>query len=363
MLQLIESTAVAVPGLVRASEPVKQNAEMTFTAIQRTPQNPALIYRFMNQVKAYLALADSIPRPYPFPPTADQQYAELRENLQRMQQHFEAILQVQNLEHRQRESDPNDFKHYAEADSKLLPPAKFPASSFWAIPSRKTGAQRILRRSRFHQSRHRQPDHSPDAARFLQDVVALHPKVVVILAGSGDIADGLAPNQIEDNLAMLGDLARAYGFKAAFASILPVSDYHKDADPRNEVTKTRPLATIQALNRWLQNHCQSEGLVYIDYYSAMVDQSGQMQSDLSDDGLHPNAKVIASCRPSPSKPSEELPPELIRNHRTSKKNASAFSAISLSGRHSCLQPPFRRLCSAVSSSRIQTNAEVIQKSY
>jgi len=291
MLQLIESTAVAVPGLVRASEPVKQNAEMTFTAIQRTPQNPALIYRFMNQVKAYLALADSIPRPYPFPPTADRQYAELRESLQRMQQHFEAILQIQNLDIRQRDSDPNDLKHYADADSKLLPPGKIPRVVFlgdsitenWRLNEYFVGRDFINRGIGTQTTLQM-------LARFLQDVVALHPKVVVILAGSGDIADGLAPNQIEDNLAMLGDLARAYGFKAAFASILPVSDYHKDADPRNEVTKTRPLATIQALNRWLQNHCQSEGLVYIDYYSAMVDQSGQMQSDLSDDGLHPNAK-------------------------------------------------------------------------
>src|ERR1019366_5316386 len=79
MLQLMESTAVAVPRLIRASEPVKQNAEMTFTAMQRTPRNPALTYQFMNQIKAYLALSDSIPRPYPFPATADQQYAELRE--------------------------------------------------------------------------------------------------------------------------------------------------------------------------------------------------------------------------------------------------------------------------------------------
>src|SRR5579863_9208280 len=126
MLQLIESTAVAVPGLVRASEPVKQNAEMTFTGMQRAPLNPALIYQFMNQVKAYLALADSIPRPYPFPPTADQQYSELRESLQRMQQHFEAVLQVQNLDTQKRDTDPNDLKRYAEADSKLPPPAKLP---------------------------------------------------------------------------------------------------------------------------------------------------------------------------------------------------------------------------------------------
>jgi lysophospholipase L1-like esterase len=282
MLQLIESTAVAVPGLVRASEPVQQNAEMTFAAIQRAPRNPALIYQFINQVKAYLALADSIPRPYPFPPTADQQYAELRESLQRMQQHFEAILQIQNLETHTRDTDPNDLKHYADADSKLLPPGKLPRVVFlgdsitenWRLNeyfvgrdfiNRGIGSQTTLQM----------------LARFLQDVVALHPRVVVILAGSGDIAEGIQASQIEDNLAMMGDLAKVYGFKAAFASILPVG---------NEAAKTRPTAAIQAVNRWLQNHCQSEGLVYIDYYSAMVDQSGQMQADLSDDGLHPNAK-------------------------------------------------------------------------
>src|ERR1035438_6766641 len=67
MLQLMESTAVAVPGLIRASQPVKQNAEETLTAIERAPRNPALMYRFINQIKAYLALSDSFPRPYPFP--------------------------------------------------------------------------------------------------------------------------------------------------------------------------------------------------------------------------------------------------------------------------------------------------------
>jgi len=96
MLQLIESTAVAVPGLVRASEPVKQNAEMTFATMERNP-NPALLYQFINQVKAYLALSESIPRPYPFPETADRQFAELHADLERIQQHFEAVLQVKQV--------------------------------------------------------------------------------------------------------------------------------------------------------------------------------------------------------------------------------------------------------------------------
>jgi lysophospholipase L1-like esterase len=207
-----------------------------------------------------------------------------------MQQHFEAILQVQNLNSQKRETDPNDLKHYADANSKLLAPGKLPRVVFlgdsiteaWRLNeyfvgrdflNRGIGAQTIQM-----------------IARFPEDVVALHPRAVVILAGSNDIANGLPASQIEDNLTTLGDLAKAHGFKPAFASILPVSDYHKDADPRNEVTRTRLPAAIQLVNRWIQSHCQSEGLVYIDYYSAMVDQAGQMQVDLSDDGLHPNAK-------------------------------------------------------------------------
>ena len=122
MLQLIESTAVAVPGLVRASEPVKQNAEMTFAGMQRAPLNPALIYQFMNQVKAYLALADSIPRPYPFPPLADQQVAELRESLQRMQQHFEAILQIQTLDSRNRDNRPESTEALRRGQCEALAP-------------------------------------------------------------------------------------------------------------------------------------------------------------------------------------------------------------------------------------------------
>jgi lysophospholipase L1-like esterase len=291
MLQLMESTATAVPGLIRASEPVKQNAELTFTAMQRTPQNPALTYQFMNQIKAYLALSESIPRPYPFPPAADQQYSELREDLQRMQQHFEAILQVQNLVEQKVDTDPNNLKRYADADSKMLPATSVPRVVFlgdsitegWRLNEYFTGRD-FVNRGIGDQTTLQM------LARFRQDVASLNPKVVVILGGSNDIAAGVSFNQIEDNLTMIGELAKVHGIKAVFASILPVSDYHKDADPRYERTKNRPPSTIQAINQWMQGHCQSEGQVYMDYYSAMIDSAGRMQADLSDDGLHPNAK-------------------------------------------------------------------------
>lgn len=79
MTQLMESTAVPVPGLIQASQPIKQRADTALAAMQKEPANPVLVLDFMDQVKAYLAVADSIPRPEAFPPTADRQYAELHE--------------------------------------------------------------------------------------------------------------------------------------------------------------------------------------------------------------------------------------------------------------------------------------------
>jgi lysophospholipase L1-like esterase len=279
MLQLIESTAVAVPGLIRASEPLRQNAGVTLAEMQRMPDNAGLTYQFMNQVKAYLALSDSIPRPDPFPATADQQYSELRDSLQRMQQRLEALLQMQRPGAAKREVDPNDLKRYAEADSKMLPPTKLPRVVFlgdsitdsWRLNEYFTGRDFVNRGIAGQTSLQM-------LARFRQDVVSLNPKAVVILAGTNDIAAGIALHQIEDNLTSMGELAKAHGIKPVFASVLPARD------------QARPAAAIQMLNRWLQTYCQNSGFVYMDYYAAMADQMGQMKADLSDDGLQPNSK-------------------------------------------------------------------------
>jgi lysophospholipase L1-like esterase len=291
MVQLIESTAVAVPGLSHASEPVKQNAEMTVAAMERAPQNAALTFQFMNEVKAYLALSDSFSRPFPFPAAADQQYAELREDLQRIQLHFEAILEAKNVVEQKQDVDPNGLKRYADANSKLLPPGATPRVVFlgdsiteaWRLNEYFPGRDFVNRGIGGQTT-------SQMLARFHQDVLALNPKLVVILGGTNDLGTGIAVNQIEDNLTTMGDLARAHGIKVVFASILPVSDYHKDVDPLFEMTRNHPPAKIQEINRWIQTLCLNGGFVWMDYYSALVDPMGQMKADLSDDGLHPNAK-------------------------------------------------------------------------
>jgi lysophospholipase L1-like esterase len=114
--------------------------------------------------------------------------------------------------------------------------------------------------------------------RFRQDVIELHPKVVVILAGTNDIAGNTGPMRLEDieaNYASLAELSRAHGIK---------------------VFAQRSPEKILELNGWLKNYCAAAGFLYLDYFRALVDDKALMKKELADDGLHPNAagyKVMA----------------------------------------------------------------------
>lgn len=136
--------------------------------------------------------------------------------------------------------------------------------------------------------------------RFRPDVIALRPKVVVILAGTNDIAGntGLTTLEaIEDNLASMSELARADGIRVVLSSLLPVSDYEKrDGKPIIQ-TARRPPAEIRALNEWMRNYAAARGETYLDYFSAMADDKGFLKEELSEDGLHPNAKGYAVMAP------------------------------------------------------------------
>jgi len=124
--------------------------------------------------------------------------------------------------------------------------------------------------------------------RFRQDVIDLHPTVLVVLAGTNDIAGvtGRTRNEdIEANYASMAELARVHHIRVVFASLLPVYNYTAES---KESYALRPRERILALNAWLKEYCAKNGLVYLDYFSALVDQKAMMQRDLSDDGLHPN---------------------------------------------------------------------------
>jgi lysophospholipase L1-like esterase len=132
--------------------------------------------------------------------------------------------------------------------------------------------------------------------RFRQDVIDLHPKVVVILAGTNDIAGNTGPmrlEEIEANYASMADIARANNVRAVFSSVLPVHNYTPQSQ---NLFAGRPPEKILQLNRWLKNYCETNACVYLDYFSAMVDDKGLLKRDLADDGLHPNAagyKIMA----------------------------------------------------------------------
>jgi lysophospholipase L1-like esterase len=123
--------------------------------------------------------------------------------------------------------------------------------------------------------------------RFRQDVIDLHPKVLVVLAGTNDIAGviGRTRNEdIESNYASMAELARAHHIRVVFASVLPVHNYTREAE---EGFALRPRERILGLNRWLREYCNKNGLVYLDYFSALVDERGMLKRELADDGLHP----------------------------------------------------------------------------
>lgn len=130
--------------------------------------------------------------------------------------------------------------------------------------------------------------------RFRPDVIALHPKVVVILAGTNDLAGNTGPmtlQAIEDNLMSMFDLAHANGIRVVFASLLPISDYEKNKDGQQIIrSKQRPPEQILALNAWMKTYAKEHGGVYLDYFSAMADDKGFLKEELSEDGLHPNRK-------------------------------------------------------------------------
>ena len=190
--QLMESTAVAVPGLVQASAPLRQLASATVTSMRAAPQDLALQYRFVRQVSAYLALSETFPRPGPFSATADQQFSELRDGLQRLHLRFEMALDGLNRAAQARDADPSNLARYADADSKLPPAGAAPRvvfmgdsiTDFWRLNEYFTGRD-FVNRGISGQTTLQM------LGRFMQDVVALKPKVVLILAGTNDIARGI----------------------------------------------------------------------------------------------------------------------------------------------------------------------------
>jgi lysophospholipase L1-like esterase len=120
--------------------------------------------------------------------------------------------------------------------------------------------------------------------RFRQDVIALKPAVVVILAGTNDIAGNTGPSTLEmivDNISSMAELARANGIKVIICSVLPAFDYPWKPG-------MRPDEKIPALNKMLKKYADENGFAWLDFFSAMVDERNGLKKELTYDGVHPN---------------------------------------------------------------------------
>ena len=288
--QLMEAGGVAVADLARAAAPVIENVRQACGQLQRAPNSGQPTYALMMNLRAYLTLADAVPKPFPFPDAARQQFAELRDTSNRLDTHFRAMLDEKDKQ--LRDPDPDGLARYAEANRKLgTPKPGKPRVVF--LGDSITGEWRLNEYFTDHDFVNRGIENQTTAqmvGRMKANVIDLHAEAVVIEGGAFDLGRDVPLLAIEDNYTVLADLAAANKIKVIFASVTPVNDYHADSNPAYERTKTRPLAYIKALNEWLERLCTQRRYGYLNFYAALADAQGQLGQDLSDDGLQPNSK-------------------------------------------------------------------------
>lgn len=120
--------------------------------------------------------------------------------------------------------------------------------------------------------------------RFRQDVINLKPQIVIILAGTNDIAGNTGPMTLEmimDNIISMTELAKANGIKVILSSVIPAYDYPWSPG-------LNPNFKIPSLNKMIKEYCDSNEIIYLDYFSAMTDEVNGLIKDYTYDGVHPN---------------------------------------------------------------------------
>jgi lysophospholipase L1-like esterase len=120
--------------------------------------------------------------------------------------------------------------------------------------------------------------------RFRPDVINLKPAIVVILAGINDIAGNTGPStleMIEDNLASMAELAKARGIAVVISSVLPAFDFPWRPG-------MQPAEKVVQLNDWIKKYAESNGCIYLDYFTPMSDERHGLKTELTYDGVHPN---------------------------------------------------------------------------
>lgn len=201
-------------------------------------------------------------------------------------EHFDHVLLV----------DFGNLAHFHQADLQLGPPAPgvtrvvFMGDSItegWNLEKSFPGKPYINRGISGQTS-------SQMVLRFRQDVINLHPKVVVILAGTNDLAQNTGPAtlpQIEGNLMSMAQLAQANHIRVVLCSVLPSVHYWWHPQLPN------PAHRIVELNQWIKAYTARSHIPYVNYYAAMKDPAGGLPHNLSLDGVHPSPAGYAVMAP------------------------------------------------------------------
>lgn len=288
-LQLMEAGGIFMPDLTRASQPLIENSRQTLESLKFLGfRNPQLHYRWLATVRAYLLLADTLPKPVPFPEESRRQFAELRDVVIQTEVYFQS--QLQQLQSDLRDPDRDNVRRYADDNLKL--------------PAPQAGNPRVVFLGDSITDGWRLNEYFPNKdflnrgisgqitgqmlGRFLNDVVSVRPAAVVILAGTNDIGRGVDIVTIESNLTAICDLADYYKVKVILSSVLPVHDYNVAINPAYERSKQRSPQVIRALNEWILNFSQKRSYAYLNYFQPLMDTRTMLTKEYSDDGLHPN---------------------------------------------------------------------------
>ena len=126
--------------------------------------------------------------------------------------------------------------------------------------------------------------------RFQEDVINLHPKIVVICCGTNDIAQNngyISLEHILMNIKSMCELARANKIKPIVCSALPAKGFkwRPELKPANDIIR---------LNEMIKAYANENKIPYVDYHSALKDEENGLPRKYSKDGVHPNAQGYAA---------------------------------------------------------------------
>ena len=267
LAQLMDAGGVAIPDLRRAAAPIVENIKQACSQLQQRPSAGQASYAVLTNLRAFLDIADAVPKPYPLPDVARDQLREVRDAATRFDAHFRALLDQKDAD--LRAPDRDNALHYSE-QNRLVPPPKPNNRRVVFLGDSITAQWRFNQYFPEEDYLNRGIDAQLTGqllTRMRSDVLDLKPAVVVIQGGVFDLARDVPLGLIADNVQLIADIAAANNIKVLIASLLPGS----------------PQA--RALNDWLKSFAAQRKLTYIDFYSALADTP-----DASDDGQLPNTK-------------------------------------------------------------------------